>query len=126
MVGIILAVHLLKAEGSWEVAEIGVDSQAAINVLNLTQPAPSHYLVDEVHRQLKQLKREHPTARTLICWIPGHMGIDGNELADIEAKTAMPARHTSSPCHSITHSQIVHQQPNGLTMRSVKKKLPHT
>ena len=88
LAGILLAAHLLRRERHWQEAEIGLDSQAAIDALNLTRPAPSHYLADEIHKQLKAVRHEHPTAKLTIRWIPGHMGIEGNKLVDVEAKKA--------------------------------------
>jgi hypothetical protein len=49
LMGITVATHLL-AKGHWlAYAEIGVDSQVAINVTGLIEPVPGHYLV-EVHK----------------------------------------------------------------------------
>ena len=93
--GILLVSHLLKSERHWQEAEIRLDSHAAIDALSLTKPAPCHYLVDEVHKLLKAAKRGHPTANLVIRWIPGHVNIEGNELADTEAKRA--ARGDASP-----------------------------
>ena len=99
LVGIILAAHLLKAERGGQEAEIGVDSQAAMDALNLNKPTPSHYLVDEARKMLKAVKVQHPTTKLLVRWIPGHMGIEGNELADSEAKKA--ASGDGSPPHTL-------------------------
>lgn len=79
--------------------EICTDSQAAIDALNLDRPAPSHCLVDEACKALKKVKLEHPAAKILVRWTPGHMGIEGNELADTEAKRA--AVHDSSQPHTL-------------------------
>ena len=99
LAGIMLAAHLLKRERHWQEAEIRLDSQAAIDALNLTRPAPSHYLADEIHKQLKAVRHEHPTAKLTMRWIPGHMGIEGNKLADVEAKKA--ADGDASPAHAL-------------------------
>ena len=99
LVGIILAAHLLKVERGGQEAEISVDSQAAMDALNLNKPAPSHYLVNEAHKMLKAVKVQHPTTKLLVRWIPGHMGIEGNELVDSDAKKA--ASGDSSPPHTL-------------------------
>ena len=99
LVGILLAAHLLREEGCSQEVEIGIDNQAAMEALNLNKPAPSHYLVDEAQKLLKKLKRKHTTAKLLIQWIPGHMGIEGKELVDTEAKRA--AAGDTSPLHTL-------------------------
>ena len=99
LVGITLAAHLLKAERCGQVAKIGVDSQAAMDALNLNRPAPSHYLVDEARKLLNAVKVQHPATKLLVRWIPGHMGIEGNEMADSEAKKA--AMGSGSPPHTL-------------------------
>jgi ribonuclease HI len=88
LVGLILAVHLLKKVRCLDQATIGVDNQATIDTLDLNKPAPSHYLVDEVHKLLGELAHTHPTAEVTVRWVPGHKGIEGNKLANMEAKRA--------------------------------------
>lgn len=95
LTGILLAIHLLRKAGGWQTAEIALDSQAAIGALNLTKPAGSHYMVDEIHRQLKAARHAHPAAKLTTRWIPDHMEIEGNEQTDDEAKKA--ARGDASP-----------------------------
>ena len=56
LAGILLATHLLKSKPNWQEAEIALDSQAAIDALFLTRPVPSHYLVDEIHKQMKVVR----------------------------------------------------------------------
>ena len=102
LVGILLATHLIKTEGCSQETEICTDSQAAISALNLDRPAPSHYLVDKACRALKKVRLEHPAVELLVRWIPGHMGIEGNELADLDAKKA--AAQDASPPHALPTS----------------------
>jgi ribonuclease HI len=39
-------------------------------------------------QSLRKLLEEERTKVTLL-WVPGHMGIPGNEIADVEAKAAL-------------------------------------
>lgn len=96
LVGILLVAHLLRQEGCSQNIEIGTDNQAAIDALNLNKPVPSHYIVDEAQNLIRRVKLENPSARLLVCWTPGHMGIAGNKMADAEAKQAV-ARNASPP-----------------------------
>lgn len=67
LAGILLATHQLKGESHWHEAEIGLDSQVAIDALSLTKPMPSHYLVNEIHKQLCMVRNEHPTTMLMVC-----------------------------------------------------------
>jgi ribonuclease HI len=58
------------------------DSQAAIKALGKCQI--SSKLVWDCHQSLIQLGRHN---RVQLIWVPGHEGIDGNELADQLART---------------------------------------
>jgi ribonuclease HI len=53
------------------------DSQAAIKALNNFQI--NSKLVWDCHQSLMRLAGHN---RVQLIWVPGHMGIDGNEMAD--------------------------------------------
>lgn len=56
---------------------IYVDSQAAIKVL--AKKTVSSKVVSDCRKALKKMADQHSV---LICWVPGHSGVDGNEKAD--------------------------------------------
>ena len=79
--------------------EIGRDNQAAMDTLNLNEPAPGHYIVDEVWKQLKKIKLKYPATNLIVWWILGNMGVEGNKMADAKAKWA--AEGNASPPHTL-------------------------
>ncbi|KAG2744264.1 hypothetical protein P692DRAFT_201682902, partial [Suillus brevipes Sb2] len=88
IVGMILAIELLREAGGEGTMALGMDNQAAIRVTNAFQSQPGHYLVDKLHDDLKTLLLERDSRKLTIRWTPGHMGIAGNEAADECAKRA--------------------------------------
>ena len=54
-----------------------IDSQAAIKAI--TSITTKSKLVQRCKEELKSLSTRHKIS---LCWIPGHMGIHGNEMAD--------------------------------------------
>lgn len=77
-------------------ATVYIDNSASIQATQLRRPAPSHYLVDEVHRGMTEVMKKHRGAKVRLQWIPVHVGVKGNERADEEAKlAAMDPRNTT-------------------------------
>ncbi|OBZ68012.1 hypothetical protein A0H81_12025 [Grifola frondosa] len=99
VVGLLLGTELLKTERSLEGASIAADNKSSIQATKLRRPAPAHYLLDSLHKHLRALGRKHHEAKVTIRWVPGHMDLEGNETADLEAKRA--ARGDSSPIEDL-------------------------
>jgi ribonuclease HI len=93
--GLLMAVHLLRTEPNLP-AEVsaGVDNQAVIKGLKRYRHARGQWAVDFLRDDIDELTRDTGTVLT-VRWTPGHVGIDGNELADVVAKQA--AAGSSSP-----------------------------
>ncbi|GAA5990750.1 hypothetical protein JCM10908_003217, partial [Rhodotorula pacifica] len=67
------------------------DNQAAVaNPLD-PRPTPGQSLRLALRTALKELAITHPGARIVVSWIPGHVGVEGNEKADDAAKEAVLA-----------------------------------
>ncbi|OBZ69759.1 hypothetical protein A0H81_10502 [Grifola frondosa] len=93
--GLILGSELLKEEQRVEEASIAADNKSSIQATKLRRPASGHYLMDYLHKRLRMLSKKHREAKITLRWVPGHVDVEGNEIADQEAKRA--ARGDSSP-----------------------------
>ncbi|KAF8152975.1 hypothetical protein B0H34DRAFT_662380 [Crassisporium funariophilum] len=94
-VGMILGLELIRREQNVTGVSMGVDNQAAITATQLMRPAPGHHIWDLFHKRLAMVMGRHREMEMTIRWTPGHVGIEGNEAADEEAKKA--AQEGSSP-----------------------------
>lgn len=88
VVGASLGTELLRTQKKVRSASIYIDNQACIRSYQLARPKPGHYLVDHLHKQLDRVFKKHPNIHLRLRWIPGHLGNDGNEAVDEEAKKA--------------------------------------
>ena len=88
-----LALQLLMFRRSITCA-IYVDSRSAIQAV---KSANRNGLVKEIIELLVKLRKKD--IKVLICWIPGHTGIQGNEIADEAAKAAV--------CQNVVRTQEI-------------------
>jgi ribonuclease HI len=68
------------------------DSQAAIQAVQNPQRPSGQYVLTSIYNHVRAIRsqnqiQQNPTNIT-IRWIPAHVGVDGNEFADEEAKSA--------------------------------------
>ena len=94
-IGMVLGLELICMEQQVIMVSMGIDNQAAIMATGLSRPAPSHYIWDLFHKHLTMVTGQHKDLFLTVVWTPGHTDIEGNELADVEAKHAV--KHGSSP-----------------------------
>jgi hypothetical protein len=86
-----MGMHLIKTEkASRRRTTIGVDNQAAISAVQNELSTPTHILAKDILHTATQLKkiRGNKNYALTLRWMAGHVGIDGNELVDSEAKHA--------------------------------------
>ena len=90
LVGILLALHLIHSEKKNASFAIGADNQASLEAFQTNLRNPAHNIAREILRQGNMLqKNTHGKNFSLtLRWTAGHVGIPGNELADMEAKRA--------------------------------------
>ncbi|KAG2343931.1 hypothetical protein BDR05DRAFT_863909, partial [Suillus weaverae] len=94
LVGMILAIEMLREEGGRGTMSLGIDNQVAICATKVFISKPGHYFMDKFHDDLRKLIPVHDDRKLTVRWTPGHQRIPGNEAADEQAKKA--ARGESS------------------------------
>ena len=104
LVGLLLALHLLRSERDVTRAIIRLDNQAVLHALTTRESGPAQSIIDEVILQIELVANaaRTETFRLDIAWIRGHVGNVGNERADKEV-----LRWTSATSSSIS-LPIVH------------------
>ena len=107
---VILAVrHILNSDDQNDSYTIFTDSNSVL--FSIKQTMPSHHLVQELQDWLVLLKSRKNISITF-CWVPAHVGVDGNERADKAAKEALELLNPSpisipySDFKSIIHSHF--------------------
>ena len=88
LAGILLALQLLDNLPRSNTALIALDNQSAITSLQKNVQQPGQYLLDAIHEKIAQLRRSCRIKYLHFEWVPGHVGIEGNEVADKCAKEA--------------------------------------
>ncbi|QRV90420.1 Reverse transcriptase from transposon X-element protein [Ceratobasidium sp. AG-Ba] len=99
LVGAMLALHLLASERDVGSAWIGIDNQAVLHTMRSPVINAAPHLVLALADLTKSLTRSHPGLAVTTTWVPAHVGVPGNELADVAAKEA--ARGLSSDAHDL-------------------------
>ena len=95
LVGILLGLHLISTERKGgTTCAIGSDNQAAIKAFLSDFRKPGHHLARESLRlaYLIRNRRRKSKYKLTLRWTAGHEGIEGNEVADQEAKKAAEGR----------------------------------
>ncbi|KAF9065557.1 ribonuclease H-like domain-containing protein [Rhodocollybia butyracea] len=96
LVGILLAIDIIRALPKRREACVLLDNQAAIQATKGDHVVASgRYLVEEIRKKLEKLMNEKGQEfRLTIQWVPGHVGVEGNKNADRLAKKASQGAST--------------------------------
>jgi ribonuclease HI len=90
LVGLLLGLHLIKTEKTRTSYALGADNQVAITAVATPSNRSGHYLANQFLSTAFNLRKINGTANysLILRWTAGHVNIEGNELADVEAKLA--------------------------------------
>ncbi|KAF2353102.1 Ribonuclease H domain [Trinorchestia longiramus] len=96
--GVIEALQLIEEHPNHRIT-VFTDSKSIIDAIQVH--ASSHPIIGEINDILMQLLCSSKHVR--ICWVPGQVGVSGNERADLEAKRAATSEgetlNECVPCH---------------------------
>jgi ribonuclease HI len=76
---------------------IFVDNQAAITTVLKPERQSGQYIICDIHELLDKMQDLDPNLLYHIEWVPGHMDIHGNDIADEEAKRAAKEKIQGDP-----------------------------
>ena len=90
LVGLILGLQLIKTEKTRTSYALGADNQAALTAVATPSNRSGHYLAALFLKMAASIQKTNGTANysLRLRWTAGHVKIEGNELADEEAKLA--------------------------------------
>ena len=89
LAGLGTALWLAAMEERLDRVSIYADSQLALYALRMSAAKPGQWrLPDFALSRYDFLMRRHPRAKVTFRWVPSHVGVEGNELADDLAKEA--------------------------------------
>ena len=91
LVGILLGLHLIKTDRKGRTSyALGIDNQAAISALNSVKATTGQHIANEILETAARIKKQRNSSKysLTVRWTAGHVGIEGNEEVDGEAKKA--------------------------------------
>jgi len=76
---------------------IYTDSQVAVRAMDYPRRQSGQTIINDLLESIDEIVNEYSHIQIEIVWIPGHAEIEGNELADMEAKKAATGPTLSQP-----------------------------
>lgn len=91
-VGVLLCLHLLQQhieELNSRDCSANLDGRSVIEATQKPRMGSGQHLIDEIHKVAKKMTIDSDEEKAfMLVWVPGHCGLQGNELADLKAKEA--------------------------------------
>lgn len=91
-VAILLSLHLLRLhidELNSRNCSASLDGKSVIEATQKLRMGTGQHIIEQIHREAKGMAKEAKTDKVFtLAWVPGHCGLEDNELADKEAKEA--------------------------------------
>jgi ribonuclease HI len=84
--GIEITLAVARRDNKARNITIFLDSQAAIQAVQDPQRPSSQYILSLLYDHIKAIRTLPNPPRITLKWIPTHVGIDGNETVNMEAK----------------------------------------
>src|SRR5947207_3362309 len=108
LIAIKLAMTIFDTHPNHDALTTYADSQSALRALCAPRRQSGQYILAEVLAAMEEIKRARPTSTLQLEWVPSHMGIQGNETADTEAKQAArdKLQHTQLPRRKLKAAQV--------------------
>ena len=91
LIGLLLGMHLIKTENKGNTSYVlGTDNQAAIKTLTMDLVTLGQHIALNFLKTATTVQKKRGTGKYVLTlrWMAGHSGIEGNEIADREAKAA--------------------------------------
>lgn len=88
--GLLMAAELLRTETEpFDWVAVGTDNQASLGAPSRFDSHPGHHLVDAFREVMDTvIAKSDPPPKITFNWVPAHISIEGNELANQAAKRA--------------------------------------
>ncbi|KAK7063814.1 hypothetical protein R3P38DRAFT_2491623 [Favolaschia claudopus] len=118
IVGLILCLSIAASIPRLRSVAFLIDNQAAIRAVANPKPQPGQHLVRLFHDTLRDLMRKRRTFDLQIGWVPGHQGVEGNEVVDEAAKEAAQGQFSELP----TKLHILHDLPSSVAALKAGRK----
>ncbi|CCA74846.1 hypothetical protein PIIN_08815 [Serendipita indica DSM 11827] len=117
LVGIVLGIHLARTmQGNCTKVNISLNNQVAIQSIAHARPNTGQHVMENILSEIEDELSDHRRLQIEFTWVPGHKGIQGNKVADKEAKKAI----TESASRPSNHPRWL-QEPLPSNLLAVKQ-----